>query len=135
MKLSKQRKLFNDVFSILAVQKKREHDKLVNSDEKTINTFIESLSRSDFSEESWYVEGFEDYDPVSTLVDIPLKDTGDGYLPELPEKTWDIIADCQTAAYQKDEEGRWRYLGMLSTTEARTQTDIPWLIWMTHGFT
>lgn len=111
MKLSKQRNLFNDVFSIIAVQKKREHDKLVNSDEKTINTFIESLSRSDFSDESWYVKGFEDYDPVNTLVDIPLKDTGDGYLPELPEKTWNIIADCQTAAYQKDEEDRWRYLG------------------------
>lgn len=106
-----QRNLFNDVFSIIAVQKKNEIDKAKKTDANSLQEFILSISGEDYTKADWYVKGFEDYDPVSTLIDIPLKDTGEGYLPELPEKTWGIIADAQTMAYQKAEDGTMRYLG------------------------
>ena len=59
----------------------------------------------DYTDEEWYVEGFEDYDTADVFIDIPVTETEDGYLPELPEKTWDTILDCKVAAYLVTDEG------------------------------
>ena len=110
LSLDNQRKLFNDVFSIIAVQKQKEKEKAVDKDKQSVLSILDSLG-GDYTDREWYVKGFEDYDPVDTLIDIPLKDTGDGWQVELPEKTWGIVADCQTMVYQKAEDGTMRYLG------------------------
>ncbi|MBR7088237.1 MAG: hypothetical protein IKI38_02680 [Mogibacterium sp.] len=106
-----QRSLFNDVFSIIAVQKKAEHEAKLANQKSRFGTFIENLRYVDNTNEEWYVKGFEDYEPTTTLLDIPLLDTGNGWLPQIPQKTWNIIADCRTAVYQKAEDGTLRYLG------------------------
>ena len=73
--------------------------------------FLDEATFQDHTQDEWYVKGFEDYAPTTTLVDIPVTDTGAGWKIELPEKTWAIIADITTAVYQKTEDGRLRYLG------------------------
>lgn len=109
--LSTERSFFNDIFSIIAVQKKAEHDSKEPNKFDTIGDLLGSFSYTDYTKQDWYVKGFEDYAPDATLVDIPLFDTGDGWTITLPDKTWDIIADCRTAVYQKDDDGRLRYIG------------------------
>lgn len=111
LKLDSQTELFNDVFSVIAAQKKAEHDSRPPSKYGRIGEFIDNLMYVDYTQEEWYVKGFEDYEPDTTLVDIPVTDTGEGYSVQLPDKTWDIIADCVTVVYQKTEDGRLRYLG------------------------
>ena len=111
LKLRKEKKVFNDIFSIIAVQKKAEHERKMQEESSRLGRFLEELSYEDFTQQSWYVKGFEDYDPTTTLIDIPLTDTGEGYSVQLPDKTWNIIADCVTVVYQKAEDGRMRYLG------------------------
>ena len=59
----------------------------------------------DYSDEEWYIKGFEDYDTAKVFVDIPVKEVEGGYLPELPEKTWDTILDCKIATYLVTDEG------------------------------
>ena len=59
----------------------------------------------DYSDEEWYIEGFEDYDTADAFVDIPVKEVEGGYLPELPDKTWDTILDCRIATYHVTDEG------------------------------
>ena len=111
LKLDSQTELFNDVFSVIAVQKKAEHENRPPSKYGRIGEFIDNLVYIDYTKEDWYVKGFEDYEPTTTLVDIPVTDTGEGYSIQLPDKTWDIIADCVTVVYQKTEDGSLRYLG------------------------
>ena len=111
LKLRKEREVFNDIFSIIAVQKKAEHERKMQEESSRLGRFLEEISYEDFTQKSWYVKGFEDYDPTTTLIDIPLTDTGEGYSVQLPDKTWNIIADCVTLVYQKAEDGRMRYLG------------------------
>jgi hypothetical protein len=106
-----QKKFFNDIFSVIAVQKKAEHDSQKPEKYHTIGEVVRELTYVDYTKEDWYVKGFEDYKPSTTLVDIPLTDTGEGYSIQLPEKTWNIIADCVTAVYQKTDDGKLRYLG------------------------
>lgn len=106
-----QKKFFNDIFSVIAVQKKAEHDSQKPEKYHTIGEVVRELTYVDYTKEDWYVKGFEDYRPSSTLVDIPLTDTGNGFSVQLPEKTWNIIADCVTAVYQKTDDGKLRYLG------------------------
>ena len=68
------------------------------------------LTAVDYSDKDWYVEGFENYDTTDLFIDIPVKQTEEGYLPELPDKTWDTILDCRIAAYIQTEEGMM-YIG------------------------
>ena len=63
------------------------------------------LGARDYSEEEWYIKGFEDYDTTDLFVDIPVIAVEEGYLPELPDKTWDTILDCKVAAYLVTDEG------------------------------
>ncbi len=105
-----QNKMMADFFSIMAVQKKREHD---NFDAENAS-FLDKLNHSfytDYTEEEWYVSGFEDYDDTPVLLDIPLKEVKGGYQIQAPEDLWSIVADVQLAVYQKAEDGLMRYLG------------------------
>lgn len=99
LNLQSRKSMCDDYFSIMAYQKQRSKG----------DSFLESLEK-DYTQESWYVKGFEDYDTTDTFVDIPLKDTGAGYQIELPEKAWKSIVDCQTIVYMQTEKGRM-YLG------------------------
>ncbi|MBQ9273049.1 MAG: hypothetical protein IJ227_04970, partial [Mogibacterium sp.] len=110
LSLDGQRSFFNDIFSVIAAQKKEEYDKQEPSKYRIVNIMRE-LAYVDYTQQDWYEKGFEDYDSTTTLVDIPLRDTGEGYVVELPDKTWDIISDCVTAVYQKADDGTYRYLG------------------------
>lgn len=101
VKYRKAEKFFNTFCSILAAQ---EPDKEQN------DMMTALFGPSDYSDEDWYVSGFEDYDTSKVLVDIPVKETEDGYLPELPAKTWDTVLDCSVAAYMVTEDGNM-YMG------------------------
>lgn len=111
MSLNTERKVFDEVFSIIAAQNKKSmEDKdyaqtmedIASGGADPVNSVLEMLlGEIDYTQEDWYIEGFEDYDTTEALIDIPLKETDDGYEIELPAKTWDIIADCQTMVYQK----------------------------------
>ena len=115
MSLNTERKVFDEVFSIIAAQKKKSMEENVSEDSFTFTALLEMLATDDYTEEDWYIEGFEDYDTTETMVDIPLKETDDGYRIELPDKIWNIVADCQTMVYQKTEgeasRDGYRYLG------------------------
>ena len=112
LKLGAQTDLFDNVFSIIAVQKKAEHEqKLEEVKDSRIGTFFETFAYRDYTESEWYKAGFENYEPTTDLIDLPVKDTGNGWQVQIPDKTWDIIADCRTRVYQKTEDGRLRFLG------------------------
>ncbi len=121
MKLDRQRAVFNDIFSIMAVQRKKLSEdedyaeKAFNEamqEEDPMSALMNLFGGEDLTGEEWYVKGFEDYADAEVMVDIPLKESDDGYKVELPEKAWDIIIDCQTMVWQKTENaGETRYLG------------------------
>jgi hypothetical protein len=108
--MSGETEMFNDVFSIMAVQKQKEADAQIKESDNAFVRALRKLIRPDFSGEAWYVKGFEDYDTADYFVDIPLTETSEGYLPQLPDKTWDTILDCKVAAYLETEEGMM-YIG------------------------
>ena len=99
--LETQKSMTDDFFSIMAYQQQHGADDFSGG--------ILALL-TDYTQEEWYIKGFEDYDTANTFIDIPLKDTGAGYQIELPEKAWKSISDCQTVVYLRTEEGRM-YLG------------------------
>ena len=120
MSLTTQQSVFNDFFSIMAAQKKKAADKEnaenTGTSVSSSSDLLEELFGSpDYTQESWYVKGFEDYEDTDAIIDIPLQETENGYQIQLPENVWNIIADCRTAAYEKyriDEESTGlRYLG------------------------
>ncbi|MBR2546767.1 MAG: hypothetical protein IKF07_01040 [Eubacterium sp.] len=121
MKLNKERKVFNDIFSIIAVQKKKaaEQDDYMEKmmenaaeSDDPLSALMNDLAVEDLTVQEWYVKGFEDYDDTEALVDIPLTESADGYKIELPEQAWNIIVDCETMVWQKTEKtGEMRYLG------------------------
>ena len=92
-----ERDFFDKFCSIMAAQRMKANDE--------DDSFFGILFSEDYTGEKWYIEGFEDYDTAGVFVDIPVKSTADGYLPQLPEKTWDTILDCRIAAYLETEEG------------------------------
>lgn len=97
VKYNKERNFFDRFCSIMASQLKAQSD--ISSD-SFLSTFADDYTKSE-----WYIEGFENYDTTDLFVDIPVTETEDGYLPELPEKTWDTILDCKVAAYLETDEG------------------------------
>ena len=97
VKYSSEENFFNNFCSIMASQRMRQAEES--------GRFFDILSAGDFTGEDWYVKGFEDYDTTDLFVDIPVKKTGDGYLPELPEKTWDTILDVSTRVYMVTDDG------------------------------
>ena len=68
------------------------------------------LMAVDYTDKAWYIEGFENYDTTDLFIDIPVTETEAGYLPQLPDKTWDTILDCKIAAYIATDEGMM-YIG------------------------
>lgn len=117
LSLKTEKKTFDEIFSIIAAQKlKDQKEKNKEFEENpSLQGLLASFDQTDYTTEPWYVKGFEDYDQTAALVDIPLKEVDDGYSIQMPEKFWKIIADCQTAVYQKtpDDDGgaAERYLG------------------------
>lgn len=121
MSLKNERKVFNDIFSIMAAQKMKaaKQDDYKDSvlpdpseDDNPLSALFSVLYTVDYTKEDWYVKGFEDYNNVDVMVDIPLTEYDDGYKIELPEKAWKIITDCQIMVWQKtDKENEMRYLG------------------------
>ena len=101
VKYNKERGFFDKFCSIMASQRMNQNDN---------DSFWGILFAEDYTGEAWYIEGFEDYDTTDLFVDIPVKEIEEGYLPELPEKTWDIILDCKVAAYMMTDEG-FMYIG------------------------
>jgi hypothetical protein len=100
MGLETEKSMRSDYFSIMASQQAK-----VKDDDSFLSAFT-----TDYTQEPWYVKGFEDYDTAEAFIDIPLKDTGAGYQIELPDKAWKSIVDCQVAVYMKTQNGRM-YLG------------------------
>ena len=92
-----QRSFMNDVFSIIAVQQ-------MKAQETTDTGFIQQLVARDFTEEDWYVEGFEDYDSTKMLVDIPLTETDDETKPVLGHVTGFDHIDNTLAFMEKGSE-------------------------------
>ena len=96
VKYNKERNFFDKFCSIMASQRMA----------KTANDSVWGLSTAeDYSDKEWYIAGFEDYDTTDLFIDIPVTETEDGYLPQLPDKTWDTILDCKVAAYIETEDG------------------------------
>ena len=106
-----QKALYSDFFSIMAVQKKKENEAF---DEENAS-FLETVShylQKDYTQEEWYVQGFENYETQPTLIDIPLTEVEGGYQIQLPDRAWDIIAYSDQIVYQKTDDGLLRYLGI-----------------------
>ena len=95
----------------MAVQKKNENEAF---DEENAS-FLETVShylQKDYTQEEWYVQGFENYETQPTLIDIPLTEVEGGYQIQLPDRAWDIIAYSDQIVYQKTDDGLLRYLGI-----------------------
>jgi len=101
VKYNKERRFFNRFCSIMASRRMAQND---------TDSFWGELTAVDYTDRAWYLKGFEDYDTADVFIDIPVTETEDGYLPELPDKTWDTILDCRIAAYLATEEGMM-YIG------------------------
>ena len=101
VKYNKERKFFDTFCSIMASQR------MAQTEDKTMWGI---LAAEDYTDKDWYIKGFENYDTTDLFIDIPVTETELGYLPDLPEKTWDTILDCKIAAYLRTEEGMM-YIG------------------------
>ncbi len=101
VKYNKERKFFDTFCSIMASQR------MAQTEDKTMWGI---LAAEDYTDKDWYIKGFENYDTTDLFIDIPVTETELGYLPDLPEKTWDTILDCKIAAYIRTEEGMM-YIG------------------------
>ncbi len=97
VKYSTEQNFFDTFCSIMAAQRMSAYP--------DDNSFFSKLMNYDYSKEEWYIKGFEDYDTTDLFIDIPVTETENGYLPELPKKTWDTILDCEVASYLETEEG------------------------------
>lgn len=93
---------FNNFCSIMASQQMRQTEES--------GSLFNLLMSYDYTQEEWYVEGFENYDTTNLFIDIPVKKVGGAYLPELPEKTWDTVLSVSTMAYMVTDDGLM-YLG------------------------
>ena len=93
---------FNNFCSIMASQQMRQTEES--------DSLFNRLLSYDYSNEEWYVKGFEDYDTTNVFVDIPVKEAGGAYLADLPEKTWDTVLSVSTIAYMVTDDGLM-YLG------------------------
>ena len=123
MSLKDERKVFNDIFSIMAAQKKKAAEQgenaavEVSEDEEQgfMSALLSMFGEVDYTNEDWYVKGFEDYSDVDVMVDIPLTESSGeyaGYKIELPDQAWDIITDCQTMVWRETgKNGNLQYLG------------------------
>ncbi len=102
VKYNKERNFFDRFCSIIASQRM--------AAKKDSDSSWGLFDSEDYSDRAWYVKGFEDYDTTDLFIDIPVTETEAGYLPELPDKTWDTILDCKIAAYLETAEGMM-YIG------------------------
>ena len=100
--LAKTKSFYDDYFSIMAYMNKK--------DNKGVEIFGITIDPIDYTQEEWYVSGFENYKDIPSIIDIPLIETEHGHQLNLPDTVWDIVADSSLVMYQKTDKG-WRYLG------------------------
>ncbi|MCQ2547029.1 MAG: clostripain-related cysteine peptidase [Clostridia bacterium] len=105
LSLKTEKQTFDEIFSIMAAQQKKNPEDVNNEDESFQQMIIEQIGDVDYTKEDWYIEGFENYDDTDAFIDIPLKEIKDGYQIDLTDKAWKIISDCQTMVYQKVDSG------------------------------
>lgn len=101
--MKKQMDFYNNYFSIMRAQQLK-----VKPESGSFQAELFNIALT--QEQEWYVEGFEDYDTNDIITDLPLTETEEGYVIELPEKLNKIIADVKLAVFQKDGD-RLRSLG------------------------
>ena len=111
VKYRTERKFFDRFCSIMASQRMN-----AAADKADKDSFFGTLFSEDYTAEEWYVKGFEDYDTTDVFIDIPVTSTPDGYLPQLPDKTWDTVLDCEVSGYIVTDKGLM-YIGREHFTE------------------
>ena len=104
--LDTQKSMYDDYFSIMACQKRKA---LEGNPDDPASALMLALE-PDYTEEEWYVKGFENYDSSDAFLNIPLTETENGYKIELPKDTWNRVVDFETVVYQITDKGL-RYLG------------------------
>lgn len=110
-----ERDLYNDFFSIIAAQKKRQLDELEKTEDPDFLQVLSLALAANYTESEWYVPGFEDYDTTPAPSTVALTEVEGGYLPELPEDAWKIMANTKVAAYQRTDDGLLRSLGTMDS--------------------
>ena len=100
--LDKTKSFYDDYFSIMAFMKSK--------DSTPTMLFGIPIEPMDYTKEEWYVEGFENYAEIPSIIDIPMVKTEDGYRLELSDSAWEIVSDSKLVMYQKTGDN-WRYLG------------------------
>ena len=101
LNLKEQETFYNNFFSIMAASKQTGQS----------GPLVEIFGEIDYTNEEWYVKGFEDYVVTPPLIDIPIVKNGDGYSVELSDRVWKIIADEKQFFYEVTDQGL-KYLGM-----------------------
>ena len=96
--------LFSKCLSIIVSQ----NESLQNGGD--LNSFVTQFVQSYYTQQEWYVKGFEDYDSTPRFIDIPLIESEEGYRIDLPDNIWEIIVDSKVVVYLETDEGRI-YLG------------------------
>ena len=100
--MNEQETFLSNFFSIMAAS---------NTAPKDDSLLFQIFGAPDYTEEKWYIKGFEDYVTEAPLIDIPIHQNGDGYSLELSDKVWNIVADAKQFFYEETEDGL-KYLGM-----------------------
>ncbi len=117
LSMNKEKDALDVIFSIMAAQQQKDKEKKEKEfqEDPSLQGFSEMWSYGDYTNEDWYIKGFEDYSEARAFVDIPLIETPEGYRIDLPQKAWKLVADCRTVLYQKVEGDAGgaasRYLG------------------------
>ncbi len=101
LNLKEQENFYNNYFSIMAASQ---------SLGSSIEIFGITID-TDYSDEEWYVKGYENYVTTPPMIDIPIVQNENGYSLELSDKIWDIIIDAKQFYYKKTDQGL-QYLGM-----------------------
>ena len=88
LKLQAERNVYNDFASIVASQKVQKGD---NTDELP----------TDYSDEKWYVKGYENYDASLLKQDIPLNRKGKTQTIKLSDEDWKLVTKVETGVRMK----------------------------------
>ena len=103
LNMNSQEKFSSNFFSIMAASRD-----LPEGDGGIIDILLSGI---DYTEEPWYVSGFENYVTDAPLISIPIVKNEDAYSLELSDRIWNIIVDAKQFYFMKTDTGRM-YLGM-----------------------
>lgn len=115
--LNDESSMLNKFFSIIAYKKTETYNASEHIDIEDVHNFtqftqwLQDITFKDYTQEDWYEAGFENYDTTPIIIDVPLEETEAGYKINLPDDVWNLILDCQTAVYKRNDDGSMVYLG------------------------